>query len=163
MKRSAVISECGRYRYSLERCWDDGLPMVTWVMLNPSTADAETDDQTIRKCVGFARKWGAGRIRVVNLFALRSTDPRALRTSASPVGPGNNNAIVEAARRSAVIVAAWGAHGKLIGRDGYVRWLVDAQDRRLSCLGVTKDGHPRHPLRLPYSTELVWLERAEAA
>ncbi|MDB5297796.1 MAG: hypothetical protein JWO31_3779 [Phycisphaerales bacterium] len=80
-RAAAVLSPCERYRYVLHRWWDESKPAVCWLMLNPSTADAATDDPTIRKCCGFARAWGAGGIAVVNLFALRATDPRRSTTA----------------------------------------------------------------------------------
>lgn len=80
MERAAEFSGCGRYRYSLRRRWADGGPPACWIMLNPSTADAEKDAPTIRRCIGFSKAWGHNALVVVNLFALRSTDPTALRT-----------------------------------------------------------------------------------
>lgn len=161
VERSADLSPCGTYRYTLERWWDREKPAAVFVMLNPSTADAEQDDATIRRCVGFAQRWELGGLVVVNLFALRSTDPAALLTHADPVGPGNDAAIVAAAARSPVIVAAWGAHKSIRGnRDAYVRELVERDGtRQLVCLGKTKDGHPRHPVRLPAALEPQWFGR----
>ena len=78
-------------------------------MLNPSTADAERDDPTIRRCIGFSRAWGFGGAEMVNLFALRSTDPGRLREAADPVGPGNVAHIADAARGATQVIAAWGA------------------------------------------------------
>jgi len=75
MVRSAVISKCGRYRYLLTRKWGKRTDFATFVMLNPSTADGFRDDATIRKCIGFAKRWGFDGIQVVNLFAWRSRDP----------------------------------------------------------------------------------------
>src|SRR5262245_19133112 len=93
--KEALISPCGLYRYWLTRTWDNSLRRVCWVMLNPSTADAEQDDPTIRRCVGFARSWGAGGIIVVNLFAFRASDPKALLRAADPVGPDNDGHILK--------------------------------------------------------------------
>jgi hypothetical protein len=152
-ERYAEISECGRYRYTLGRQWGDG-PLVTFVMLNPSTADAEMDDPTIRRCLGFARSWGAGALHVVNLYALRSTDPAALWVVPDPVGPDNDRHLAQhahlAVRDGAPIVAAWGANARQ-DRVAAVRALPGMD--RLQCLGVTKDGAPRHPLYLPAIAE----------
>lgn len=154
VERYAEISEDGRYRYVLGRQWGGG-PLVTFVMLNPSTADAERDDPTIRRCMGFARSWGAGAMHAVNLYALRSPDPRALWFHEDPVGPDNDRHLAQhahlARRDSAPLVAAWGAHAR---PDRVAAVLAIAGMDRLSCLGVTKDGAPRHPLYLPATATL---------
>jgi hypothetical protein len=159
---SADFSTDGRYRYSLTRRWRDGLPVTTFIMLNPSTADAAKDDPTIRKCIGFARRWNAGGINVVNLFAVRSTNPRALYSmrAAEAIGPRNQAAIYEGCLGSGIVCAAWGLHGRLYSRDRAVlallrHWgILDVRH-----LGLTKDGSPRHPLMVPYSVSpeaLAW-------
>ena len=144
----ALLSPDGRYRYWLTRDWARG-PVATFIMLNPSTADASVDDPTIRRCIGFARAWGMGGLKVVNLYALRSTDPKALWTADDPVGPDNDFHLRDAAgwanRLSWPLVAAWGANAKP-DRIAVVRRL-DGMNR-LTALGVTKDGQPRHPLYL---------------
>jgi len=151
MRTSAVIDPTGAYRYRLRREWDDTLPRTCFVMLNPSTADATLDDPTIRRCIGFSRFWGCGSVEVVNLFALRSTDPRALLSAADPVGAENDQHIREASTSALVVVAAWGAHGALLNRDRKVMRLLDSPQ----CLGVTSAGFPRHPLYVAGSTSLV--------
>lgn len=108
--RSAELSTDGRYRYSLSRVWDDSLPIVLFIGLNPSTADHERDDPTIRRCMRFAQDWGCGTLLMGNLFALRSTDPRTLLSDPAPVGPANDEILSALARRAAVRVAAWGGH-----------------------------------------------------
>jgi len=135
----ATFSRDRRYRYRLWRRWDRGRPVVAFVMLNPSTADARRDDPTIRRCVGFAQRWGYGGIEVVNLYAYRATDPRALRTVRDPVGPGNRRHMRRALRRAALVVLAWGAnaHGDRLTGVGQAH-----------CLGLTRAGQPRHPLYL---------------
>jgi hypothetical protein len=139
MTGGATFSADRRYRYRLWRRWDRTRPVVAFVMLNPSTADARHDDPTIRRCVGFARRWGHGGIEVVNLFAYRATNPRALRTVRDPVGPDNRRHIRGALRRAALVIVAWGA-----GADGsLLAELVGAR-----CLGLTRAGRPRHPLYL---------------
>ncbi len=150
---SAAISLCGRYRYSLGRTWDTAIPPVCFIMLNPSTADAVTDDPTIRRCMGFAKSWGAGGIVVVNLFALRSTDPTVLhRDSFGAIGPHNDHHILRETE-GRHIIAAWGVHGCVAGRDKAVMRILEG--RSVECLGLTKAGHPRHPLYVPASMKPV--------
>jgi hypothetical protein len=150
----AILSDDGLYRYWLSRRWSEG-PVVTFVMLNPSTADASTDDPTIRRCIGFSKAHGAGGLDVVNLYALRSTDPKALWTVSDPVGPMNDAHLRLAAMLAGdnewPIIAAWGANAKA-DRVAQVR-RIEGMDR-LTALGVTKDGAPRHPLYLRADAQL---------
>lgn len=143
----AVID--GKYRYELTRAWADG-PECTFVMLNPSTADGHEDDPTIRRCVGFAKTLDCGSLRVVNLYAFRATNPRDVFRQDGRVGPENDYwiscALWDAAEVEAPVIAAWGANAE-VWRVRAVLALPGAD--RLTALGVTKDGHPRHPLYLP--------------
>lgn len=153
----AVLSECATYRYELWRQWDARLPLLLWVMLNPSTADAHHDDQTIGRCTDFARAWRHGGILVRNLFALRATNPAELRRHPDPVGPENDVHLtgpVPTELRGAELglaIAAWGVHGSLNGRDQAVRRVLQAAGTPLYHLGLTRGGAPRHPSRLPKS------------
>ena len=160
MSSAALISPCGVYRYALERRWGDAPPMV-FCMLNPSTADAEVDDPTIRRCKSFAERERCGGIFVVNLFAFRATSPADLNKAADPVGPDNVKAIGEALLLSAVMrgpfVAAWGAHS-LAGKQA-ARLVERARDFhiKIHCLGKTQTGAPKHPLYLRADAPLeVW-------
>jgi len=156
----AVISPCGLYRYRLTRTWDRELRPAAFVMLNPSTADATVDDPTIRRCVGFAKREGCGGIVVVNLFALRSTDPAGLLAAADPVGPDNDRHIREAAEQCHPVIAAWGAHGDHDLRNLHVRDMLGEISVGVMCLGTTKGGHPRHPLYVKGDAPLVpWMTR----
>jgi hypothetical protein len=163
IKSSATISECGRYRFALSRTWDGRQPQDCWIMLNPSTADAHDDDPTIRRCMGFSQGWGAGGITVVNLFALRSTDPQALYSDPNPISPPpgdyNDVMISNASRHGGKTIAAWGVHGWIGGRNAAVMRLLANQS--VYCLGVTKDGHPRHPLYVDGATRLIPYELAK--
>lgn len=143
--RTALID--GPYRYKLTRVWGPGERMV-FIMLNPSTADADIDDPTIRRCIGFAKDLGFDGLEVVNLFALRSPDPAVLAKAEDPVGPLNDRFITDSAR-GGMIVAAWGAHPFAAARGAEVAAMVAEAGETLYSLGVTKDGHPRHPLYLP--------------
>jgi len=111
--------------------------------------DAEKPDPTITRCLGFARLWGYGSLVVCNLYALRSTDPKQLRRVADPIGPENDGTILRWALLAPLRVAAWGAHGR---RGAHVRRILAEIRLPLHHLGLTKDGHPRHPLYLPAST-----------
>jgi hypothetical protein len=146
--RSAEISPCGLYRYSLARWWGQSRP-VNFVMLNPSVADSTIDDPTIRRCMAFAEAWGYGGLLVTNLFALRSTDPGALKRARDPIGPENDRRIVEVAKASDLTVAAWGNHGKLYGRDAIVLRMLREAGIAPRCLRVSAAGQPFHPLYLP--------------
>ena len=164
-KGQAEFSECGSYRYLLTREWGPAKPLVA-VMLNPSTADAEEDDPTIRRLCGFAEDNGCGGVRVLNLFAFRATDPEAMRVASDPVGPRNDSVIarelVAAASTRMPVLAAWGAHRWVEGRDMAVWRMVPGVQWR--CLGTTKDGHPKHPLYVPKSQPfLPWAPRGATA
>lgn len=160
-KTSAEFSPCERYRYSLTRRWDNRLPGVCFVMLNPSTATAEKDDPTIRRCVGFAKHWGYGGVAIVNLFALRSTDPAQLYVADDPIGPKNDEAILEWTGCRDV-VCAWGAHGAHLGRGAAVLSLIHRHTAgTVMCLGVTQDGQPKHPLYIAKSQERITYPRPD--
>lgn len=145
----AVISADGRYRYRLSRSWAPGDRVMLFCMLNPSTADHREDDPTIRRCVGFAKREGCSGLVVVNLYALRATDPKVLFADADPIGVQNDHAIAEAAAAASVIIAAWGASGPK-GWEARARRVAEIlrQHRPLHCLGQTARGAPRHPLYL---------------
>lgn len=147
---SAIISNCGTYRYRLERQWDSGLPSVAFIMLNPSTADASQDDPTIRRCIGFARSWEYGGLVVGNLFALRSTDPRALYDHEDPIGPDNNNHLLQIASDCHQVIAAWGMHGALGARGVEVATMLNGFN--LAALKITVSGFPGHPLYIAGTT-----------
>jgi hypothetical protein len=144
---AATFSDCGAYRYDLSRGWAER-PIVVFIMLNPSTASDLIDDPTIRRCIGYAKAWGHGGLVVVNLFALRSTDPKALYEHPEPVGADNDATLARWMGHRAVkrVVAAWGAHGALASRGDHVRQLARAAGRPLERLGLTKGGQPVHPL-----------------
>ncbi len=155
MEAWAHLSPDDVYRYSLGREWAEGPQTpetVAWVMLNPSTADATIDDATIRRCIGFSQREGFGRLLVVNLYALRATDPSELARHPDPVGPDNREHIIRAFHDADLIAAAWGAHP--MAKRSVLRLrlheLAPATTPVVS-LGRTLDGHPCHPCRLPPS------------
>ncbi len=134
-----------RYRYRLWRTWDVAAPRVLFVLLNPSTADEQVNDPTIRRCIGFARRWGFGGVEIVNIFAYRSTDPAALRAIADPIGPRNDHHIKAARRKASRCIAAWGNQGSYLGRSAHVLRALRRQGE-VECLCETKIGQPGHPL-----------------
>lgn len=152
MKRSAEFSRCRQYRYSLTRFWNESLPILPIIGLNPSTADEITDDPTIRRCIGFARSWGYGCIVMLNLFALRATDPKVMKAHPAPIGDANDDHLMIWTRGRRVL-CAWGANGSFMNRDRAVLDLL--ADRDLVCLGTTKAGHPKHPLYIRGDTQPV--------
>ena len=152
---SAAFSTCGTSRYRLTRRWSDG-PTIAFIGLNPSTADQFKLDPTVTRCVRRADKLGFGRLVMLNLFAFRSTDPQALKDRHNAgleiVGEENDDVIREEAIAASKVVCAWGTLGTLAGRDRHVLRLLGGLT--LYCLGKSKDGHPKHPLYLPYSCKL---------
>jgi hypothetical protein len=146
----ALFSPCGLCRYSLQRSWDDDAPVLVFLMLNPSTADEVATDATLRVCLRRAMTGGFGMLRVLNLFALRATDPAALRTADDPVGPRNDAAIrdglTDLRHAGDRIVCAWGNHGSHQDRAAQVLQRLRAGRHELHHLGLNKGGAPRHPL-----------------
>lgn len=151
----AVYSPCERYRYALTRVWAAEGARALFVMLNPSTATELANDPTVERCERRARALGFGAFRVCNIFAWRETDPRAMRGAAEPVGPGNDAAIREGCAWADRVICAWGTHGAHRGRGREVEALVRATGAIPYHLGLTRDGHPRHPLYLAYSVQPV--------
>jgi hypothetical protein len=160
----AVLSDCGTYRYRLTRRWDDKLPALGWVMLNPSTADASKNDPTIRRCIGFAKRWRYGGIVVRNLYALRATNPDLVFTNPAPVGPLNGDELALAAFSEPVTMLAWGARAP-ISRAKHVAKLLWLRSQihgtRLAVLGWTKDKSPGHPLYVRMDQDPEYCDSAE--
>jgi hypothetical protein len=163
VRSSAIISPCGKYRYSLTReLRETGGRKAAIIMVNPSTADADKDDPTIRRLLGFAElaanDWR--QITVANLFAYRATDIKELRSLnyADAVGPENDQTLEQIMTMANVVVVGWGPTSKLPphlrNRWHDIRQLATEADAGLFCWGVAKDGHPRHPLFVPYSEPL---------
>ena len=154
---TAIYSDCERYRYSLTRVWDPEGSKAMFVMLNPSTATEVQNDPTVERCERRARALGHGAFRVTNIFAWRDTDPRAMRAAADPVGPENDATIASGAHWADQIIAAWGTHGAHRDRGPEVEALLRAVGQPIYHLGLTRDGHPRHPLYIAYSARpMLW-------
>ncbi|MFK7992786.1 MAG: DUF1643 domain-containing protein [Granulosicoccus sp.] len=152
IQRRAGFSRCRLYRYWLYREFAQGSGHCVFIGLNPSTGDANSDDPTIRRCMGFASDWGYRRMTVVNLFGFRTPDPSALKSVSIPEGPGNRAALRKACNEADNIVAAWGAHGTYLSQS---RKLASAwAAHTLYCFGQTKNQQPLHPLYLPKTASL---------
>lgn len=152
--QGATFSDDRAYRYRLWRQLSKDPGTACWIMLNPSTADEVKLDPTVRRCVSFTRAWGYGRLEVVNLFALRATDPHAMLAAQLPVGIDNNAEIFRTATRSQIVVCAWGAHGLHLKRGQQVRQLLYDMHLNIVTLGFTKaTGQPRHPLYIRSDTK----------
>lgn len=146
IKKGAVISKCEKYRYQLWRIWDESLPAVMFVMLNPSTADADEDDPTIRRCIGFAKSWGYGGIYVGNLFAYRATNPKELLYQEEAEGGFNWPHLLTMEVKCDKIICAWGNYG-IVKKLTYKKYKPVLRSKS-HCLGISKDGAPKHPLYL---------------
>lgn len=155
MNNLCQFSPCRRYRYTLRHRWDELMPeaSVMWIGLNPSTADENQLDPTLRRVRAFSAGWGFTSFVMTNLFAFRATDPRDMMEEQDPVGPENDRHLLETARRCSLVVAAWGVHGVHLERARQVGRLLAGPN--LVCLGTTKDGHPRHPLYVAGDTILI--------
>ncbi|MBF9032895.1 DUF1643 domain-containing protein [Rhodobacterales bacterium HKCCE2091] len=149
----AVYSDCERYRYTLTRVWDPAGERALFIMLNPSTATEVQNDPTVERCERRARALGFGAFRVLNIFAWRDTDPKAMRAAPDPVGPGNDAAILDSLAWADRVICAWGSHGEHMDRGREVEALLRGAGAELFHLGLTKAGHPRHPLYIGYQVQ----------
>lgn len=153
----ATFSPCKLYRYTLWRQWDEG-PTLMFLMLNPSTADEIDNDPTVERCQRRAVAMGYGRLVVCNIFAFRATDPQDMKAAADPVGPDNDQAILDQARQAAMVICAWGNHGGHLERSDTVAAMLKQAGIQLHCLEITGAGEPKHPLYVSYdvSPQLWW-------
>lgn len=174
MKRETIFSACRKYRYTLWREFYGALaiepPMLplegnrahNYLMiigLNPSTADETKDDPTIRRCIGFAKRWGYGALCMTNLFAWRDTKPEGMKLAADPIGEESGKWIDEIADGAGMILAAWGKHGTFRGRDMEVMRAIEAKGKSIYCLGMNGDGTPKHPLYIAAATVAIPLRQ----
>lgn len=170
----AILSSCGCYRLELRRIWDNGLPLLVVVMLNPSTADAEKDDPTLLALFWFARLWGYGGVLVVNLHGFRTSKPSGLFKAAvagfDTIGPENHqhvgDALDYAVGTTRRVLVAWGTGGRELGLDAHVASRIRARGLEMICLGRNRDGSPKHPMargkhRIPRDQQpIAWWEPA---
>ena len=164
MESSALFSDDKQYRYRLVRTWKSDLPTVAFIMLNPSKAGAFINDPTVRRCIGFAKRWGYGGIIVGNLFAYCATDPRELLKVEDPIGPDNEFHLRWICSNVKTVVCAWGQGGQYMERDYdfldlcCVNWRMP-----VSCIALTSYAHPRHPVRAPYTDHPVLYRKVGGA
>lgn len=163
MNRKTVFSSCRLYRYTLWRQWcdlfEESNPYVMFIGLNPSTADETEDDPTIRRCKAFAKAWGYSSMCMTNLFAWRATDPSEMLKQPNPVGEGNRHWILNTASKAGPVVAAWGTKGRHMSQDLNAREWLKSISATMTCIRITKGGHPEHPLYLPkHLTPVPFLE-----
>jgi len=142
LKNTAKLSNCRKYRFALWRTWDDSKPYVMFVGLNPSTADENTDDPTLTRCINYAKTWGFGGVCMANLFAFRATEPAVMKAEKDPVGAKNNEWLKKLASDAGLVIAAWGNDGPYLMRSQQVRELLP----NIHCLKMNKSGEPAHPL-----------------
>lgn len=155
---TAIFSPDERFRYVLTRKWDPAIQKLAVVGLNPSTATADLDDPTIRRCISFAKREGFGGLAMLNLFAYRATDPReltaALTRGENIVGELNDSVLKLYGNQGRIVLAAWGTGGSLCARGFEVMRNMQRAGALLRCLGVTQGGEPRHPLYIRGTTPL---------
>ncbi|NEQ52785.1 MAG: DUF1643 domain-containing protein [Leptolyngbya sp. SIO3F4] len=155
---SAIFDSSHKYRYCLTRSWPaNHVSQVTFIMLNPSQANAEQDDPTLRACSQFAKAWGYTQLTVVNLFAYRTSKPENLASETDPIGPSNDRYLLAATDASKQVILAWGNWGTLLNRAQAVVQLLKPYRSKLYCLSYNRSGQPRHPLYIKRNTTpLAW-------
>jgi len=156
---TAVYSDCENYRYALTRTWDPRGKRVLFVMLNPSKATEVQNDPTVERCERRARALGFGAFQVTNIFAWRETNPQLMRRAVDPIGPDNDAMIAAGAAWADQIIAAWGTHGAHLDRGAQVGRDLRETSKPIFALGISKAGHPKHPLYIAYSQKpAIWVD-----
>jgi len=159
IKKNAIFDTTKKYRYLLMRQWSENNAQITWIMLNPSTADENIDDPTIRRCIGFSKLYNAGKMEIVNLFSYRSTTPQTLYTINDPIGKETDQYILNSVKSADKVIIAWGNHGKLNNRSKYViNDLLSPYHNKIYTLKLLKNKEPGHPLYISYSEQLKKLK-----
>ncbi|EPC5233719.1 DUF1643 domain-containing protein [Klebsiella quasipneumoniae] len=156
MIKDAIFSPCRKYRYSLSRIWDASKPYTLFIGLNPSYADVENDDQTLNRCISFAKSWGYGGVYMANLFAFVHTDRFEMMKAADPIGADNDSHLMRLIDGAGLIVAAWGNEGRHLKRSMAIRQLLPAS---AMCFVLNATGEPRHPLYMKNDSVLIPLNQ----
>lgn len=151
----AVFSDDRVYRYTLTRAWNPALPTAMFIGLNPSTADENRLDRTLRRVIDFVTREGCGALVMANLFAFRSKDPHQMKRAPDPIGPQNDAWLARLLASSELVVCGWGIHGAFRQRSTDVRMLLRSASSKARCLGLTATGEPLHPLYLKATTPLI--------
>lgn len=154
-KGLAIFSDDRIYRYALSRTWDAEKPVALFIGLNPSTADENKLDPTLRRVISFATRENCGGFVMGNLFAFRSTDPRGMKQARDPVGPDNDAWLARLMANAELVICGWGSHGSFAQRSTHIRSLLRNVKDKVRCLGLTASGEPRHPLYLPATTPML--------
>lgn len=155
MESGAVFSACYSYRYDLWRKWNSVKPPVLFIGLNPSTADENQNDATVRRCISFSRRWGFGGFHLANLFAYRTPHPSQLKLACDPVGPDNDGWLHRLLDQTDIWVLCWGNLGIFMKRDQSMRQLILSHGiQKAFYLARTRRGQPAHPLYLPAEVKL---------
>lgn len=154
----AEFSSDRKYRYTLWREWDKSKGTVAFVGLNPSTADETRNDPTVRRCINYAKMWGYGKMFMLNIFGFRATDPKVMKAEKSPVGPDNMQKIMDTVKECDLVVGCWGSHG-VHSEQGRLVWdVLNSEGVKVHTFGVTKSGHPKHPLYLSKNLKVKLFE-----
>lgn len=148
---TAQFSPCRIWRYQLKRQWREGNRFVSFIGLNPSTADETKSDPTVTHCINYAREWECDGMFMLNIFAFRATDPKVMKKHPSPIGDDNDAWLKKTVKESGIVIACWGNHGSFMDRGRAVVSMIPD----LKCLKLTKAGHPSHPLYLKKSLKPV--------
>lgn len=152
-KSTAVYSDCEAYRYLLTRVWEPEARRALFIMLNPSTATETQNDPTVERCERRARTLGYGAFRVTNIFAFRATDPKVMRAQTDPIGPENTALVAQSCDWADTVICAWGTHGEHLSQGPAIEMLLRQKQITTHHLGLSKAGHPKHPLYISYTTQ----------
>lgn len=160
MSRLTAFSSDRRHRFTLWREWDENKLPCVFICLNPSTADEQQDDPTVRRCIDYAKRWGYGSFCMLNLFSLRATDPKVMKASFEPHLPANDLFILETVAEAGHAHCAWGNDGAHFDRAEEVLRKLRALQPPVALfhLGLTGKGQPKHPLYLKADTDILPFE-----